>query len=45
MQKKILKSGLLVIVISLCLFTFFQFEKNQVFRLKTDFFSLFGLRL
>ena len=30
MQKKILKSGVLVIVISLCSFTFFQFEKNQV---------------
>jgi carboxyl-terminal processing protease len=30
MQNKIVKSSLLVLVISLCSFTFFQFEKNQV---------------
>ncbi|MES2761637.1 MAG: carboxy terminal-processing peptidase [Bacteroidota bacterium] len=30
MQKKIIKPALLVIVISLCSFTYFQFDKNQV---------------
>ena len=30
MQNKILKPALLVIVISLCSFTYFQFEKNQI---------------
>jgi carboxyl-terminal processing protease len=30
MQKKILKPALLVLVISLCSFTYFQFDKNQI---------------
>jgi carboxyl-terminal processing protease len=30
MQKKILKPALLVIVVSLCSFTFYQFDKNQI---------------
>lgn len=30
MKNKIIKSGILILVISLCSFTFFQFEKNQV---------------
>ena len=30
MQKKIIKPALLVFVISLCSFTFYQFDKNQI---------------